>query len=75
MGVLLAMVLRSRGICVPLWSEVEHTKTGDGLVCWDGVFSGMTCFVLGWVAAGDCGINIPFWDPTVHASSTENLLV
>src|SRR5882672_12314185 len=34
MGVLLSMVLRSKGISVPLWSEVKWTKTGVGLEGW-----------------------------------------
>ena len=47
----------------------------NGLEGWDRGSSGMTCSVIGWFVAGDCGVNIPLGDPTVLASGTENLLV
>ena len=72
MGVLLSMVLRSRGISVPLWSEAKWKKTGVGLEGWDRGFSGMAFLVL---RCHNCGVNISFGDPTVLVSSTENLLV
>jgi len=45
-GVLLSMVLRSRGISVPLWSEVKWKKDRGWIGSWDRGFSGMVFFVL-----------------------------
>jgi len=41
-----------------------------GVVCF-----GMTCSGFSLVIVGDCGVNISSVDPTVLASSIENLLV
>ena len=42
MGVLLSMVLRHRGMSVPLWSEVDHTRKVPSEGCGGGC-SGTTC--------------------------------
>ena len=73
-GMLLSMVLSCKGISVPLQSVAEDTRE-ENSEGWSVVCSGMTCSVFGSVIAGDCGVNISFVDPTVFASSTENLLV
>jgi len=73
-AVLLPMVLSCKGILVPLQSVAELTRKGSS-EGWSVVCSGMTCSVFSLVIAGDCGVNISFVDPTVLASSTENLLV
>jgi len=74
MGVLLSMVLRHRGMSVPFWSEVDHTRKGS-LECCGGGCLGMTCSVLRSMVTGDSGFNISLVDPTVLVSKTENLLV
>src|SRR5882724_2206888 len=74
MEVLLSTVLRHRGMSVPLWSEVDHTKKGSSEGCSGGCL-GMTCSVLGSMVTGDSGFNISLVDPTILVSKTENLLV
>ena len=72
-GVLLSTVLSCKGISVPLWSMAEHTGKGSS-ESWGVDCSGTTCSVLRSVR-GDGMVDISFVDPTVLASSTENLLV
>src|SRR5882724_984111 len=74
MGVLLSTVLRHRGMLVPLWSKVDHTRKGSSEGC-SGSCSDMTCSVLRSMVTGDSGFNISLVDPTVLVSKTENLLV
>ena len=74
MGVLLSMVLRHRGMLVPLRSEVDDTKKVSLEGCGGGCL-GMTCSVLRSMVTGDSGFNISLVDPTVLVSKTENLLV
>jgi len=74
MGVLLSMVLRHRGMLVPLWSEVAHTRKGSSEGCGGGC-SDTTCSVLGSMVTGDSGFNISLVDLTVLVSKTKNLLV
>src|SRR5882724_9996637 len=64
---LLSMVLSCSGMSVTLWSVAEHVRKGGR--------SGTACSVLGLVVTGDCRVNMSSVDPTVLASSTENLLV
>src|SRR5882724_8901479 len=74
MGVLLSMVLRHRGMSVPLQSKVDHTRKGSLEGCGGGCL-GMTCSVLGSMVTGDSRFNISLVDPTVLVSKTKNLLV
>ena len=74
MGVLLSTVLRHRGMLVPLWSKVDHTRKGSLEGCGGGCL-GTTCSVLGSMVTGDGGFNISLLDPTVLVSKTKNLLV
>src|SRR5882724_11030665 len=74
MGVLLSMVLRHRGMSVPLQRVADHMRRGV-LVSWGVGCSGTTGSVFSSVVPGDCGVNISLVDPTVLVSKTENLLV
>jgi len=74
MGVLLSMVLRCRGMSVPLRRVADHTRKGVsaswGVGCW-----ARLVLVFGSVVTGDSGVNISLVNPTVLFSKTENLLV
>src|SRR5882724_2630125 len=74
MGVLLSMVLRCRGMSVPLLRVADRTRRGVS-ASWGVGCSGMTGLVFGSMVTGDCGVNISLVDPTVLVSKTENLLV
>ena len=72
MGVLLSMVLRHRGMSVPLRRVADRTRRGV-LASWGVGCSGMTG--SGSMVTGDGGVNISLVDPTVLVSKTDNLLV
>src|SRR5882724_3042048 len=74
MGVLLSMVLRRRGMLVPLRGVADRTRRGI-LASWGVGCSGMTGSVFGSVVTGDGGVNISLVNPTVLVSKTKNLLV
>src|SRR5882724_2645680 len=74
MGVLLSMVLRHRGMSVPLQRVADPTRRGVS-VSWGIGCLGMTGSVLSSMVTGDSGVNISLVDPTVLVSKTENLLV
>ena len=74
MGVLLSMVLRHKGMSVPLQRVADHTRRGV-LASWGVGCLGTTGSVLGSMVTGDGGVNISLVDPTVLVSKTENLLV
>src|SRR5882724_9550160 len=74
MGVLLSMVLRRRGMSVPLQRVADCTRRGVS-VSWGVGCSGTTGLVFGSVVTGDGGVNISLVNPTVLVSKTENLLV
>src|SRR5882724_1012744 len=74
MGVLLSMVLRHRGMSVPLQRVADRTRRGV-LASWGVGCLGMTGSVFGSVVTGDGGVNISLVNPTVLVSKTENLLV
>src|SRR5882724_11690361 len=74
MGVLLSMVLRCRGMSVPLQRVADRTRRGVS-VSWGVGCLGTTYSVFGSVVTGDGGVNISLVDPTVLVSKTENLLV
>ena len=74
MGVLLSMVLRCRGMSVPLQRVADRTRRGVS-ASWGVGCSGTTGLVFGSMVTGDSGINISLVDPTVLVSKTENLLV
>src|SRR5882724_9290464 len=74
MGVWLSMVLRRRGMSVPLRRVADRTRRGVS-ASWGVGFSGMTGSVFGSMVTGDDGVNISLVDPTVLVSKTENLLV
>src|SRR5882724_6728109 len=74
MGVLLSMVLRCRGMSVPLQRVADRTRRGV-LASWGVGGSGTTGSVFGSMVTGDGGVNISLVNPTVLVSKTENLLV
>src|SRR5882724_2567820 len=74
MGVLLSMVLRRRGMSVPLRRVADCMRRGV-LVSWGVGCSGTTGSVFGSMVRGDGGVNISLVDPTVLVSKTKNLLV
>src|SRR5882724_5981069 len=74
MGVLLSMVLRHRGMLVPLRRVADRTRRGVS-ASWGVGGSGMTGSVFGSMVTGDSGVNISLVDPTVLVSKTKNLLV
>src|SRR5882724_4528652 len=74
MGVLLSMVLRHRGMSVPLRRVADRSRGGVS-ASWGVGCSGTTGSVFGSVVTGDSGVNISLVNPTVLVSKTENLLV
>src|SRR5882724_9759365 len=74
MGVLLSMVLRCRGMSVPLQRVADRTRRGVS-TSWGVGCSGTTGSVFSSMVTGDGGVNISLVNPTVLVSKTENLLV
>src|SRR5882724_3742776 len=74
MGVLLSMVLRHRGMTVPLRRVADHTRRGVS-ASWGVGCLGTSGSVFSSVVTGDGGVNISLVNPTVLVSKTKNLLV